>query len=111
MRVQTRQGLRISLLQITSLTLLCEIRCVFPGQTHRNRGRKRGTRSLRRLYNLRGAHDISLVAGFAFQAYKHPHLLPSMDTPSVANILVSSDGEEIEIAGSMRGFDPLYFRR
>src|SRR5262245_473309 len=68
--------------QITSPSLLCEIRYVFPDQTRRNRGRKRGTRSLRRLYNLRGAHDISLVAGFAFQAYKHlrhtsPDIIPS----------------------------------
>jgi len=29
-----------------------------------------------------------------------------MDTPSIANILVSLDGEEIEIAGSMRGLIP-----
>jgi hypothetical protein len=72
-RVQTQQGLRISLLQMTSTSLQCEIRCVFLDQIHRNRGRKRGIRSQRRRYSLRGEHGIFLAPDFAFQVYKHPH--------------------------------------
>src|SRR6266545_3950307 len=53
------------------------------------------------LYNL----SPFAIAHRTRQSVLHP--LPSMDTPSIAHILVSLDGEEIEIAGSMRGLTPL----
>src|SRR5215472_6940230 len=71
--VQTHQELPVSFLRMTSPSSLSEIRCVFPDRIHRNHGRKRGTRSRRRLYSLRGARGTFLVVGFAFQAYKPPH--------------------------------------